>query len=91
MIRLIQTGAALALFIILCAGCSTTTHYWCHPTKQPMDKAFDQDRYACDGESYQRAKDRGEQGDSDIIKQEWKRCMYARGWSPCPEYSKEKQ
>ena len=88
MSRLFRPAAVLALAAIFISGCSTTTQYWCHPTKQPMKKAFDEDRYACDGESYQRAKDRGEQGDSDVIKEEWKRCMYARGWSPCPEYSR---
>ena len=85
----VQITAALAFLIMLSAGCSTTTYYWCHPTKQPMTKAFDEDRYACDGESYQRAQNRGKQGDKDIIKEEWKRCMRAKGWSPCPKYSEQ--
>jgi hypothetical protein len=89
MIRLIRLGAALSLTAFICAGCSSTTYYWCHPTKTLMTKAFDEDRYACDGESYQRAKDRGDQGDKDIIKEEWKRCMRARGWAPCPKHQKQ--
>ncbi len=89
MIRLTRLATAMGLLIILGAGCSTTTYYWCHPSKTPMPKAFDQDRYACDGESYQRAKDRGDTGDKDIIKEEWERCMYAKGWAPCPKYQRQ--
>lgn len=89
MTRLIWPAAALGLLIFIGTGCSTTTFYWCHPTKTPMTKAFAEDRYACDGESYQRAKNRGDQGDQDIIKEEWERCMRARGWSPCPKYQKQ--
>ena len=87
MIRVIHIAAVLVFLIIFSAGCSTTTYYWCHPTKHPMKEAFDKDRYECDGESYQRAEKRGDQGDKDIIKEEWKRCMRARGWTPCPKYT----
>jgi len=86
MIRLIRLAAAAGAAILI-AGCGATTHYWCHPTK-PMPQAFDKDRYECDGESYVRAGQRGDTGDDKIIKEEWERCMRARGWAPCPEQSK---
>lgn len=81
--QLIIICALVLMVLAFTTGCGET-RYWCHPTK-PMLDAWAAENYACEGEAYQRARDRGDEGSKKAIKAEWEKCMRARGWTPCPK------
>ncbi len=76
--------AAALLIAWAVAGCGPRKRYWCHPTK-PALAAWQTDNYQCEGEAYQRARARGDTGSKRAIKEEWIKCMRARGWTLCPQ------
>lgn len=80
------TRYLLAVLVMagLLAGCGPEKRYWCHPTK-PALAAWQGDNYQCEGEAYQRASARGDAGSKRAIKEEWIKCMRARGWVLCPK------
>jgi hypothetical protein len=79
------TLIALAL---LAAGCGPTMEYWCHRSLNSVE-AIPKQKYECETDALQRASLRGEKGDDDVIADEWKNCMQARGWFICEGPRKE--